>query len=56
MTLILYDLQGKTIITGELHEGRNIYKLDISSVPNGLFIIQINNDNYWSKAHRILKQ
>ena len=37
----LYDLQGKTIITGELHEGRNIYHINISSVPNGFFIIQI---------------
>jgi hypothetical protein len=52
-TYVLSDMNGRTIETGKLLSGSS--RINMSSRPKGMYIIQMLNDNY-KQTERIIKQ
>ena len=53
ITIRIYSLNGEEVFYNDLHSLNN--KLDISSLPSGLYILKINMNNI-SKKIRIIKK
>ncbi len=49
-TYSLIDYMGKIVLTGKLINGEN--QLDISSLPNGMYLLQINNTIHKIQIHK----
>ena len=47
--VLIYDLSGKLVLQKDIHSIHKQTNLDISSLENGIYMIQVNNNNRVSR-------
>ncbi len=51
----IYDLSGKLVLQKDIHSKHKQTNLDISSLENGIYMIQVNNNNHVSRFKMMKK-